>query len=185
MHHAGLARFHAALKPVIDVRVPLFAPERLQALWDLWTGQHAAGLAAYVAEQYRNPPAVEVEGASLAQLLPNGLLGAGPQWFDEPQCRLVQRGGLRIRYPAVVQARRLELQLLGGRNVVYRMRLHRGGTLVGEQQLDASALQPAVGMQPFACDLPADQQGFDRIVVDCPGCPAEILAGVGSLRLVR
>lgn len=185
VHHAGLARYHAALKPVIDVRVPLFAPERLQALWDLWTGKHAAGLAAYVAEDYYHPPAVEVDGAALAQLLPNGLFGGGPQWFDEPQCRLVQRGGLRIRYPAAAQARRLELQLLGGRSVVYRLRLHRAGNLVGEHRLDAGALQPAAGMQPFACDLPAEQQEFDLIVVDCLGCPAEILAGVGSLRLVR
>ena len=185
IHHAGLARFHATLKPVIDARVPLFAPERLQALWDLWTGKHAAGLAAYVAEQYRNPPAVEVDGAALVQLLPNGLFGGGAQWFDEPQCRLVQRGGLRIRYPGGVQARRLELQLLGGRSVVYRLRLQREGAVVGEQTIDAGALQPAAGVQPFACDLPVDQQRFDLVVVDCPGCPAEMIAGVGSLRLVR
>jgi len=184
IRHPGLARYYATLAAVIDVRVPVFAAARLQALWDLWTGRHADGLAAYVGEAYRNPPVLDADGAALARRLPNSGLGTGPQWFDEPQTRLVLRGGLRIHFASTTSASRLELQLQGGRDLFYRVRVYRDGKLLGEHRIDASAFPAAAGMQPFACDLPADQPGFDMVSVDVPEYPAHVVACVGSLRLV-
>jgi arabinofuranosyltransferase len=183
IHYPGLASYYATLRTVIDVRVPLFAPERLRALWDLWTGKHAGGFAAYLAEEYRNPPTIDVDGASLAKTLPNAAIGTGPQWFDEPQGHLVLRGGIRIRFADTVHARRLDLQLQGGRDLIYRLRVHRDGKMLGEHRVDASSFLPAAGMQPFACELPLEQQAFDMIFVDIPAFPVDMIACVGSLRL--
>ncbi|MBL8723003.1 MAG: hypothetical protein JNK49_03110 [Planctomycetes bacterium] len=182
VHHPGLARYYGNLRTVIDARVPLFAPERLQALWHLWRGTYAADLQDYVDSDYRNPPQLPVAAAELAKALPNSPLG-GPHWFDHPQARLVQRGGLRVQFAAPVAAQRLELQLQGGRELVYRLRFHRGEQQLAEQRVDASALPVVAGMQPFACACPVGEP-FDAVVVDVPNLPLDMVAAVGSLRAI-
>lgn len=182
--HPRLAKVHDAVRLVVDRDVPLFAGERLGALWRLWTGAHGDDIAAYVAEEYRTPPTIVVAADEIDEPLPPSPLGTGAQWFDEPRARLVGRGGIEVRMAAPVAARALRLQLAGGDYLVYRVRCRRGGETVVERTVDATAVPMVFGLAPFEVELPAECGPIDAVVVDVPGCPSFMTPVLGSLVVV-
>ncbi|MBX3462243.1 MAG: hypothetical protein KF830_03660 [Planctomycetes bacterium] len=170
--HPGLRALYGDLRRVL--RAPLADRQRLAALWRLWTGAHAAGLADYVAREYRSPPRREVAAARL----PPSPWAEGEFWFDEPRAVVVGDGGLAMTFPGPVEATHLRLALAP--LVQYRLRFHRGGEACGEVALLATStlgpmpapeellgyLRRVLGFRHYEVAVPATARGFDRLDLD-------------------
>jgi hypothetical protein len=90
--HPGLRAYYENL--AVALRAPLGDAARWRALWALWTGEFDAGLRAYVATDYMNPPLVTVPAAELAiPHPPDAIL------FTSRSLRCVYPGGLLVRLP--------------------------------------------------------------------------------------
>lgn len=172
--HPGLRRFYEALRT--SLRAPVFAQERLRAVWDLLRGAHDDDLRAYIAEQYRAPPRIAVDAAELAVELPIGSF-----WYSEPRIRVVYPGGLDVRWREPVQAKRLRVQVFGVTDYFFSCR-HRG-TEVANMRLTPTHRWEQ-GLQEYHVDLPESAGPFDSIWIDgITG--ATTVAAIGGLALVR
>lgn len=179
--HAGLARYHANLRRVIEG--PLVSRERFAAMWHLWTGTYDDDLADFVATRYRTPERPVMPYERLATELGPSELGTGPWWFDEPQSCIVYAVGLEVRLPAPVEASRIDLQISGGPWLVYRFTLLREGREVGVLELDAQETHRHWGMLPWTLEVPPGTPAFDAILVEAPESPPVQIAALGSLRV--
>lgn len=174
IRHPALRAYYATLRTAL--RAPLFAPERLDALWRLLTGADDALLRRYVAEEYRTPPRLPAPAAELADELP-----LGTYWYREPRVRLVYPGGLTAQWPEPATARQLRVRVWGIKP--YRFTFRRG-----DVELGAATLQPTrgweFGLQEYAVDVPpAAAGGFDAVWID-GGMAADAVAAIGGLALV-
>jgi arabinofuranosyltransferase len=186
--HPGLRAYYDDLRLVL--RAPLWQGERLAALWRLSTGADAAGLRAYVAEQYHARPRRELDAEQLPPPVTEGTF-----WFDEPGVVLVGAGGLGIDFGAPVQARSLRVSLAVQEQ--YRFTFFAAGQRVGEVELDAVAvaapppgttgllgyLRTVMGQRDYVLALPAAARTFDRCEVDCIREPRLVPALGGLERL--
>lgn len=119
--HPGLAALWEAVRSA--TRDPVWSSHRWGHLWDLWTGRLDAGLADYVATQYRTPPRIEL---ALAEFAPPA--AANVWWFDWPRARSAQTGGLSVRLPEPASLRSVIVHVSpGGYDVSFR----RAGAQVG------------------------------------------------------
>ncbi len=189
LRHPGLRRYYDALH--LAIAAPVFAGERLRALWSLWRGELDADLAAFVAEEYRDPPRLVVPHERLPAPLPLGTF-----WFDEPRLVLVYQGGLAIPFGAAQQARELRLQALGF--VRFHLHFRRGGAAIGEADAELLPPPPAAGLTPFQSALglgdlrvvvPDAAVGFDEVWLDALEVPNSDKAtgppAIGALTVVR
>ena len=183
LHHPGLARYYDSLR--LAIRGPLFARGRLAAMVQLWSGALNDGLADFVRDEYRTPPRIAARAADLVQPLPPSNLGTGPQWFDEPQARVIYRGGLEVLLDGPRVATALAVQLQPGNFMKYEFRLLDGEREVALLHADATQVRSVHGMVPFVLEIPPGTGAFDRILVDLPNHPAHMIAALGSVVLVR
>lgn len=161
LHHEGLRRYYDGLRT--RMRAPLFSPERIGALFAACFGVGEDGLRDFIAEQYRLPPRLEADAATLPQEL-----AEGAYWFDSPGIRVVYDGGLAVRFRTAVTSRELLVDAFGlGRTpqelarFVYRFVL--AGDVLGEAV--GVALPPSKALPPmrFVAGMRKD-----RVVVpDC------------------
>ncbi|MFO1078083.1 MAG: hypothetical protein U1E73_10225 [Planctomycetota bacterium] len=152
LHHAGLARYYETLRTVL--RAPLFAPARLAAMWKLWTGGGDADLRAFVADEYRSPPLVEVDGATLSPAVAPGTF-----WFDVAAAVVVREGGVRVRLPAALAGATLTLTADGSGNGA--VRFLRAGSAVGEAPLALATF----GARGLAIPVPETARGADAFEI--------------------
>lgn len=210
IHHPGLRQYAATLRTV--VADPVFANARLAALSALWRGEDAAQLAAYAADEYRNPPRVAIPAAAFGE---GSTIGA--QWFDDRRAHVIDEGGIAIALDGPTTAKTLRLRVQP--NVKYRLRFALGTTVTGEALLDScNAAQflalpdlaaryqaitqqaPAffasingttlllaccLGLQQLDVAVPAEAGTFDRVLVDTIDLSEFGIAAVGGLQLVR
>jgi arabinofuranosyltransferase len=169
LHHPGLADYYRALARVL--RAPLLSGERLRALGALWSGSLGGGLSAYLREEHEHPPCVPVEAAELAVPIERGA------YWDDPRARLVERGGLEVRWPTAREAARLRLFVTG--EARYRLRFALGDEVLGETFL--AEVSPArVLLQPAQVDVPTST-AFDRLRIDVPNAPWDALSAVAGI----
>jgi arabinofuranosyltransferase len=173
IRHPGLRRCYDTLRT--SIRGPLLDGARLAATWRLLSGAHREDLAAFVAEEYRNPPRLPVAASDLAVALPAGTL-----WFDDPRVRLVYHGGLQVDFPAPQTARTIELTLQGERS--YTLRLRAGGRELATLTADLGKVTRFSGLAPVSLEVPAGIGEFDSIWIDSK-MNAEYVPAVGSLIL--
>ena len=174
IRHPALRAYYATLRTAL--RAPLFAPERLDALWRLLTGADDALLRRYVAEEYRTPPRLPAPAAALADELP-----IGTYWYREPRVQLVYPGGLAVEWPTPQVAPQLRVRVWGIKP--YRFTFRRG-----DVELATVTLQPTrnweFGLQEHTLDVPAAaHDGFDAVWID-GGMGADAVAAIGGLALV-
>lgn len=184
--HPGLARWYEDL--LMATRGPLLSAARCGAIWRLLTGANDDGLTAFVREQYRQPPRLDVAAAQLATPCT-----PGAYWFEGPRVQLVYDGGVAVRLAAPQQATALRLQLLGGLFFHYRVRFVRDGAVVGEAFAELepppaiSPLRIAAGLMHHRVAVPAQAGAFDTVWIDFVETPqsdkATGPAGVGALRI--
>jgi arabinofuranosyltransferase len=173
IRHPALRAYYATLRTAL--RAPLFAPERLRALWRLLTGADEPLLRSYVAEEYRTPPRLPVPAAALADELP-----IGTYWYREPRVQLVYPGGLAVQWPTPQVAPQLRVRVWGIKP--YRFTFRRG-----DVALATVTLQPTrnweFGLQEHTLDVPAAaHDGFDAVWID-GGMGADAVAAIGGLAL--
>ena len=184
IHHPGLRRYYEALRSL--TRDPVFDGGRLAALWDMARGVYDDDFRAFVAEDYYEPPRVEVDVAALAHELP-----AGAFWFDEPAVKVVYGGGLEVRLPSPRAAARLDVQVLG--ICQFRFRFVRDGQVVGDAmgvpqpQPPVSDLRRIAGLRSEVVTVPDGTGPFDAVWVDYVEVPLSSNAvgppGIGRLVL--
>jgi arabinofuranosyltransferase len=187
LHHAGLRAYYEALRTL--TQAPLATAERLAAWWRLGTGELDAGLRAFVAEQYYQPPRLAVAAGELPPPLP-----LGTYWFDEPRLRVVYDGGVAIALGRVESARQLRLQTSGFCD--FRVRFLRAGTVRGEavarpeaMPADLVGLRAVVGLRHELVDVPAAVADYDTLWIDAAvnalthtAAGPPVLGAVASLR---
>lgn len=186
LSHKGARRFYDVLRPALSA--PLWSMERAAALWSLWSGVGAEGLAAYVAEDYRAPPRVAVDAADLVVAAEKSF------WFDDERAQLIGRGGLRVRLGEPRRAAALEVLLVAP--MQYGFTFRDGDRKVGEvffpaldfpgdppRSRDADVLdylQNLLGLRRYTVALPDDLPAFDVVDVDCVYLPG-VQPALGSL----
>ncbi|MBL9078145.1 MAG: hypothetical protein JNL08_11615 [Planctomycetes bacterium] len=172
--HAGLARTWDAVRSI--TRDPIWSGTRWRHLWQLWTGAHRAGIADFVATQYRTPPRREVSLAALQR-------PAGTFWFDAPVGHTAQAGGLAIDLGAPVTAAAVVVHLSGGAG--YRVRFVRGGTVTGDVAWRPNVVPPDL-LQAERVAVPAYAAPFDTLWIDADVDPWQPAAAfVGRVELVQ
>lgn len=172
--HPGLAQFYAALRSTIHD--PVWSRDRWANMWALWTGRHDAGLADYVATEYRTPPRIEVPIAEIADPPP-----ASGFWVEAPRARSAQAGGLAIVLPARTKVTAVRLHVTPG---AYEISLRRDGAEVGHEKVLAGEKPERLALATIAI---ADSTGeIDRIWIDAVVPPdAPYTAVVGRVEVVR
>jgi len=150
--HPGLAAYWDHL--VLALRGPLWSGARLRAVLAVLLGEHDAGLRAFVAGPYREPPLVAVDAAELAAEVP--LPGF---WFDRP-CRLIGEGGVEVRFNAPPDAAAITLVLDAADR--YLVEFVAGDRTLA-QTVVAIAWLPLAGFAPYEVPVPAAAAGFDRL----------------------
>jgi arabinofuranosyltransferase len=187
--HAGLRRFHRALRQVLSA--PLLAPARQQALLALWTGAEADGLAEFVRAEYRRP---QRSGALLESFA--AARAEGSFWFDEEGIRCLHRGGLRLRRTGIASATAMVVQVapLATYRFVFSARGREVGRAVLPAIVDPGAppigdrgdvlgyLRRLVGLTRFPVPLPPGLPAFDTIDIDVDAMPW-LQPALGSLQL--
>lgn len=173
----GLRRYYDALRQATAGE--LFAGERWSALWQLWSGAFDAELESYAAGPYLTPPRREVAGSAIASARPSTLPGVGALWFDDDRVRVVQRGGLRVRFATAVTASRIAMQLAGGFR--YRIRCSAGDAPPAvDVEVDLLAVSQLLGLVPHVVDLERAIT-FDRIDIDLVDPVPHFVAAVGQV----
>jgi arabinofuranosyltransferase len=206
--HQGLSRYAATLRTVITA--PVLAPARLAAMQFLWCGDGDADLAAYVAEEYQQPPRVSVPVAALSEGI-----AIGTQWFADKKAHVIDAGGLAIELGAPQSGKTLRVRVQP--NVKYRFRFCLGAAELGQSEIDscnaAAFLQMpdiaaryqqlvshaplffqstngmtmllacCLGLQELAVPIPAGMGTFDRILVDTVQLSQFGIAALGMLQL--
>lgn len=186
IQHPGLRAYYDDLRLVL--RAPLFQPERLTALWRLWTGAGSDGLRAFVDAEYRTPPRRLVR----SEALPSRGRAEGEFWFDEARIALVGPGGLQVDFPSPVSEASLRVWLSPWAK-------YRFTFLAGERELGAAEvlalvelgaapqrgellgyLRRAMGQSAHLLAVPAAARGFDRLRIDCE-CPPVLIPAVGAI----
>lgn len=164
IRHPGLRDFYGALH--LLTRTPVFSGDRLAALWQMAIGSHDAGFREFLAEEYRNPPRVEVGADQLS-----GETELGTFWFDQPALRIVYEGGLAVRFDEAVGARELRVQVLG--TCAFRFRFLQAGQVFGEAAGVAapppaglSAMRAIAGLREERVVVPGGVPQFDMLWVD-------------------
>jgi arabinofuranosyltransferase len=152
IRHAALAQYWEALRTVL--RAPVLDGVRLATWWQFVRGDYDALLARYVAEEYRTPPRVDVDAASLGGAVPDGT-----HWFDA-DCVVVREGGLRVRFPAPVHAARIRVQADGGGRGTARLLRGEDALAVVPFELPSQLL---AGARPLRIDVPAAAAGYDAL----------------------
>ena len=184
--HPGLHAYYDDLRVVL--RAPLFQPERLAALWRLWTGAGNDGIRAFVAEEYRRPPRRLVR----SEALPEQTRPEGEFWFDEPRTALVGPGGLQVDFASPVTATNLRVWLSPWAK--YRFTFLAGERELGTAEVLAIVelgpapgpgellgyLRKALGQSPHQLAVPAAAKGFDRLHIDGDGPPI-LIPAVGAI----
>jgi arabinofuranosyltransferase len=156
LHHPALREYYEHLRLVTEG--PLWSWERIATAAGLLVGQHQHLLRQYVEEEYRNPPLQTVQAS---ELTPPDHLPA--HWFDTP-CRLINEGGLAIRFPGPQSGHAVTLHLDAGDAYSVQFR-------VGEQVLFETTQMVGdldhyyEGLRPLRLDLPAAATGFDNILL--------------------
>lgn len=154
--HAGLAALHDAVRSA--TRDPIWSGQRWGHLWSLWTGQLDAGVADFVATEYRKPPRTEVAyaaiSADVAETVP---------WFEVAQGRTAQAGGLTIALPAPTDSPAVVLSVSA--DATYRLTFRRGGESVGTAEFK-SAQTPLLGLGRGRIEVPAAARPFDALWID-------------------
>ncbi|MFN6195794.1 MAG: hypothetical protein ACK5BN_18440 [Planctomycetota bacterium] len=184
IRHPGLHAYWDALR--LATRAPVFDGQRWRALWQLWSGELAAGFRDFVATEYRTPPRVELAAADLAQEL-----APGAYWFDEPKVKLVYDGGVLVRWSPAAPARTLRLQAMGFCD--FHVRFLRDGVVVGEatgvpqpQPPQLPPLRAIVGLRHEVVAVPAGVGAFDAVWIDAVENPRSHTAtGPAGLAAVR
>lgn len=177
LRHQGARRFYDVLRPALSA--PLWSMERAAALWSLWSGVGAEGLAEYVAEEYRAPPRVAVDAADLVVAAEQRF------WFDDERAQLIGRGGLRVRLGEPRRAASMEVLLISP--MQYGFTFRDGDRKVGEVLFPAldfpgdpprsreadvlDYLQKLLGLRRYVVALPDDLPAFDVVDVDCVYLP--------------
>jgi len=159
INHPGLRRYYETLRKTI--RGPVFSGERWQAIWQIWTGEHDDDLAAFVEEDYRNPPRLVIDASQL-----NPPVAPGTWWCDSDRTAVINYGGLEVRFDSLQRGSRLKLLL--NEHLIYRIRFRRGELILGKVEVEAEG-QPAQGLLPYTVDIPAAMQPFDSILIDTTG----------------
>lgn len=154
IHHPALAAYYDRLQLV--TQGPLWSWERLSTAFELLLGRHDHLLRQYVAEEYRNPPRLDVDAGELA-----AVVQPPAHWFETP-CRLVGEGGLRIRFAAPQRGRSLTLSLDSGDG--YALQFRAGETVLHETVVRTGD-KFYEGLRPHRIELPTTAQGFDNLVV--------------------
>ncbi|MBL8733139.1 MAG: hypothetical protein JNN13_12280 [Planctomycetes bacterium] len=169
IRHPGLHRYYEALR--LATQAPLFARERLAALWALTTGRFDADLRAYLAEHYFTPPRLVVDAAELPRDV-----ALGSMWFEVPALRLVYDGGLAVRFVVPQAAGPLRVQVLG--MVAFRYRFVRDGVVLGETMgvplppaPELAGLRMIAGLRAEHVEVPAAADGFDTLWLDAVEVP--------------
>ncbi len=175
IRHAGFARFYDAMQSV--VRDPVWSATRWQNLIGLWTGKFDGDLAAFVHDEYFDPPRTQLALADISQPLP-----PFGWWFETPGARSAQCGGLTVRLPAASDSAAILLSATA--DTTYTISFCRAGQVVGSARLADIGL-PLVGMAPRRVDVPQQARPFDEIRIDASP-PAEFPAAavVGRIELV-
>ena len=174
LRHPGLAAYYDALR--LLTRAPVFAPERLAAVWRMARGEFDAGLREFVAEHYYTPPRIAVATAQLPPPLP-----LGTHWFDEPRMHPVYEGGLAVAFAAPQSARTIRAQVSG--MCAFRFRFVREGTARGEamgvrQPLPANVtgLRAVAGLREELVAVPATVADYDTLWIDLVETPESHIA---------
>ena len=185
IHHPGLRRYYGALRRL--TRAPVFDGERLATLWRMAMGGYDDDLRAFLAEDYYDPPRLDIAAAELTRPLEPGTF-----WFDEPQVAIVYRGGLAVHFAAPVTARNLEVQVLG--LCQFRFRFVQAGQVFGDAigvPLPAppvSELRQVAGLRRERVAVPEAVPQFDTLWVDYVELPISSTAvgppGLGSVTVI-
>lgn len=155
LRHAGLARYYDALTSV--VRDPIWSSTRWQNLWALWTGALDAGLADYLAHEYRTPSRIEVPFADLTAPVP-----APGYWFHS-RGHTAQTGGLAVTLPTPSSAAALLAHCSGDTTFTFQFR--RDGRTLATVEAPSTVLPPdALG--PLRIDVPPAARPFDTVWID-------------------
>jgi arabinofuranosyltransferase len=176
IHHPALARYWEVLRLVL--RAPVFDGIRLSAWWQFVRGDYEPLLEQYVAEEYRNPPRIEVDASQLAVPVP-----VSTHWFDARSI-VVREGGLRVRLGGMSAAAQVLLQVDGGGRG--RMLLERGGTTVATVPFEVPALLLA-GARPLVLAVPPGTSEFDalELQLERTGDPATAVLELFAVLSVR
>lgn len=176
LQHPGLAAYYDNLREVL--RGDLFSAARWQAIWRLHTGALDDGLRAFVADVYRDPPLVTLDGERLVAPQPEAA-----HWF-EGRSTLVYGGGVRLEYPEPLHAARLQWGLDSWD--VYWIEFWRGNLSYGTVRVEtpSNALR-GLGLCIGELDVPAAavHGGYDAIEVRAMSS-GDATAAVGFLRPV-
>jgi len=181
IRHPGLARYYDALR--IAIRGPLFARERFDALIALWSGALDAGLEDFIRDEYHHMRRVAIPYAKIATPLPPHPLGPGPQWFDEPQSKVVYGGGLSVELERAQTASAMDIQVNPGAFMVYHFTLLEGDATRATFVVDATDVRLAFGMVSHTLSIAPGTGPFDRIHVDIATAPSHTVPALGSLTL--
>ncbi|MBM4062676.1 MAG: hypothetical protein FJ265_16500 [Planctomycetes bacterium] len=154
IHHPALAAYYERLRLV--TQGPLWSWERLSTAFELLLGRYDHLLRQYTADEYRNPPRLDVAAGELA-----ATVQPPAHWFATP-CRLVGEGGLRLRFAAPQRGRAITLDLDGGDG--YSLLFRTGETVLYETVVKTGD-KFYEGLRLHRIDLPEAAQGFDNLVV--------------------
>jgi hypothetical protein len=176
IHHPGMARFYDAMRSV--VRDPVWSATRWHNIVGLWTGRFDADLAAFVAEEYRDPPRTKVALEDISAPLPE--FG---WWFETPAARSAQCGGLSVVMPGPVAAAAIVISATG--DTPYTVSFRRAGATLAEVRFQYTGL-PLRGMEPHRIAVPAVARPFDEIWIDARPAPEfPAAAMVGRIQLAQ
>jgi len=176
IRHPGLARFYDAMQSA--VRDPVWSARRWHNLIGLWTGKFDGDLAAFVRDEYFDPPRTEIALADISQPLP-----PFGWWFETPAARSAQCGGLTVRLPEASDSAAILVSATA--DTTYTISFCRAGQVVGSARLADIGL-PLVGMSPRRVDVPHEARPFDELRIDAsPPSEFPAAAVVGRIELVR
>ena len=183
IHHPGLRNYYEALRTL--TQQPVFAGERLAVLWRMALGQYDSDFQSFLAQQYYNPPRLEVTAEQATELLPPGAF-----WFDEPRSHLIYEGGIAVHFGEAVTARELHVQTFGLR--AFRFRFVQAGQVFGETMGRPLANQPGLtplraiaGIRTEQVQVPKEVTQFDTLWIDCVEVPGSDASpgppGIGAI----
>lgn len=154
IEHRGLAALWNAVRAA--TRDPVWSASRWQKMWELWSGRLDAGVADYVATQYRTPPRIEVPIERLREPVP-----ADRWWFMHPASRSAQAGGLTIRLPAEAAATKVTIHVTPG---FYDVSFWRDGRETNRERIVAA--HPLNRLRGYSIAVPSHASPLDSIQVD-------------------
>lgn len=174
IHHPGLHRYYATLRAaILD---PVWDAARLRALGRQLLGADDDGLRAFVADDYYDPPRLDVAAAEVAEPQPYGAF-----WFETMTTRVVYEGGLAVHLAPPGRVRALRVQVLG--MCAFRYRFVRNGVVVGEASGTAvpppagvDGLRLIAGLRAEQVAVPPTAGGFDTLWIDPVELPQSGLA---------